>query len=79
MTRDHWAHLMADQEATLTEQEMSEGWHWCNEFDGLLVGPGMMEKKFCSVGAGCPANLQVTHPRDRPEPDQDSTSRSEPV
>jgi hypothetical protein len=26
---------------TLTKEEMEEGWHWCNEMDFLLVGPGM--------------------------------------
>jgi hypothetical protein len=24
----------------LTEEEWEEGWHWCHEFDGMLVGPG---------------------------------------
>lgn len=31
----------------LTEQEIEDGWHWCNDFDGLLVGPGMEEQKYC--------------------------------
>ncbi len=31
----------------LTEAEIAEGWHFCHEFDGLLVGPGSCELQFC--------------------------------
>lgn len=31
----------------LTEQEISEGWHFCYDFDGLLIGPGMGELNSC--------------------------------
>lgn len=31
----------------LTKAEIAEGWHWCNEFDWLLVGPGMSELACC--------------------------------
>ena len=31
----------------LTPQEISEGWHWCYDWDGLLVGPGMDECTHC--------------------------------
>lgn len=40
MTDDRWKFLMGNK---LTQEEMSRGWHWCPEFDGLLVGPGMGE------------------------------------
>jgi len=33
---------------TLTPGEMAEGWHWCMEFDDLLVGPGCGELRCCS-------------------------------
>jgi hypothetical protein len=33
--------------AELSPDEIEDGWHWCNEFDGLLVGPGMEELKYC--------------------------------
>lgn len=29
-------------------KEIEEGWHYCVEFDGLLVGPGMGELGCCS-------------------------------
>ena len=32
----------------LTQEEIAEGWHWCYEFDGLLVGPGMREMESCT-------------------------------
>lgn len=31
----------------LTDAEIEEGWHFCGEFDGLLVGPHMHELNFC--------------------------------
>lgn len=31
----------------LSEEEISEGWHWCPDWDGLLVGPGMPEQNGC--------------------------------
>ena len=32
----------------LTKEEYDQGWHWCNEWDGLLVGPSMREAIVCS-------------------------------
>lgn len=34
-------------EIELSADEMDEGWHFCHEFDGLLVGPGMGELASC--------------------------------
>lgn len=31
----------------LSDEEIAEGWHWCPEWDGLLVGPGMPEMESC--------------------------------
>lgn len=39
--------LMGDDDAKLTPAEKADGWHWCREFDNLLVGPGMGELKHC--------------------------------
>jgi hypothetical protein len=36
VTEQRYNQLMADPELALTDVEMSEGWHWCNSFDGLL-------------------------------------------
>lgn len=31
----------------LTQDEIDEGWHFCPDWDGMLVGPGMHEKEAC--------------------------------
>lgn len=31
----------------LTEEELKQGWHWCWEWDLMLVGPGMAELNCC--------------------------------
>jgi len=49
VTHERWLSLMEckDDSLNLTEEEFNEGWHFCAEWDGLLVGPGMMEYDFC--------------------------------
>ena len=32
----------------LTEEEWEQGYHWCYEWDGMLVGPGQPEALVCS-------------------------------
>lgn len=32
----------------LTKEEYHQGWHWCNEWDGMLVGPSTQEALVCS-------------------------------
>lgn len=59
MKDKRWKELMADENGTLTKEEMEQGWHWCLDFDLLLVGPGMGEQHNC-------------HCFDKPNPDLDS-------
>lgn len=47
MTDLRYAELMLDDSATLTPDELAEGWHWCPEWDDLLVWPGMEEANYC--------------------------------
>jgi hypothetical protein len=50
MTEERYKALMDDETATqgnLTDAEIKEGWHFCCEFDGLLIGPGMGEMEHC--------------------------------
>jgi len=47
MTEDRWYGLAFAGDGELTEEEIQEGWHFCYEFDGLLVGPGMGELSCC--------------------------------
>ena len=32
----------------LTDEEYNQGWHWCGEWDDMLVGPGSLEALVCS-------------------------------
>ncbi len=50
MTDTRFAELMKDDGAELTEAEVCEGWHFCNEFDGLLVNwrDKASEGQFCT-------------------------------
>lgn len=49
MTTERWLELQEskDPHIRISDAELAEGWHWCAEFDGLLVGPGMSELRFC--------------------------------
>jgi hypothetical protein len=31
----------------LTAEEIAEGWHFCPDWDGMLLGPGMVEFNEC--------------------------------
>ena len=37
MTTGRYNELLNNLELSLTMDEIKEGWHFCNEFDGLLV------------------------------------------
>lgn len=50
MTSERWSALMNDDASCLTREEMADGWHWCLDWDQLLVGPGMMEMEHCTCG-----------------------------
>jgi hypothetical protein len=49
MNRERYIEL--DRSGTgLTKEEWEQGWHWCNEWDGMLVGPNTDEALVCSCG-----------------------------
>lgn len=47
MERSRYNALMQSDDLPLTLVEIMDGWHFCNEWDGLLVGPGMGELEVC--------------------------------
>jgi len=47
MTDERYNALMRSDVLPLTEAEIADGWHFCWEFDGLLIGPGWIELEFC--------------------------------
>lgn len=48
MNEARWRKLMEDDSIELTREEIRQGWHFCPEWDGLLIGPGMKETESCS-------------------------------
>lgn len=48
MSNQRWIELMNDPALGLTEDEIEQGWHFCPEWDSLLIGPGMKELDCCT-------------------------------
>lgn len=48
ISRERWNQLMSDDEMSLTKEEIKAGWHFCWDWDGLLIGPGMGEMEHCT-------------------------------
>lgn len=49
MPLDRWTSLMKGSPAKpMTVEEIEAGWHYCPEWDGLLIGPGMSEEDACT-------------------------------
>jgi len=52
MTSERYWELEGFYDGKLTEEEVKEGWHFCPDWDGLLVGPGMSEHECCTCRKG---------------------------
>lgn len=48
MSDERWHLLMKNDDEQLTDDEIEEGWHFCWDWDGLLIGPGMGEMERCT-------------------------------
>jgi hypothetical protein len=48
MTKKRYNLLMKNDDEPLTQKEQREGWHFCWDWDGLLISPDMGEFKFCT-------------------------------
>jgi hypothetical protein len=48
MDYPRWRALMEDWDLKLSVDEIAVGWHFCWDWDGLLVGPTMPEKFSCN-------------------------------
>lgn len=46
MTPERWEKLNREGKG-LTLEEYKQGWHYCVEWDLMLVGPGMCELEAC--------------------------------
>jgi len=51
MSEERWNYLMqpfdGDESVMLTAQELADGWHWCDEWDGLLIHADDREFEHC--------------------------------
>lgn len=54
MTDERYAEIMEDDTVRLTEEEIAEGFHFCPDFDGLLVGPSSPEIDSCTCNTNTP-------------------------
>jgi hypothetical protein len=41
----------------ITQEEWNAGWHWCYDWDCMLVGPGMQAQESCL----CFKGVYVSH------------------
>jgi hypothetical protein len=48
MTDERYNYLERTLKSFLTMDEINEGWHWCNDYDYMLVGPDMPEWENCT-------------------------------
>lgn len=52
MDKNRWNFLMWDNDQTkehnLTQEEADAGWHWCGDWDDLLIHPDDEEFKSCN-------------------------------
>ena len=48
MTPERYQELTADPKARLSKRELAEGYHFCPDWDFLLIGPGFQELQSCS-------------------------------
>ena len=45
-------HAIDAETEKLTKAELAIGWHFCGDWDGMLIGPGVSEMECCA----CPCN-----------------------
>jgi hypothetical protein len=54
MTQERWNELMkpfeGNEDMMLTAEELADGWHWCEEWDGLLINIDDREFEHCKCG-----------------------------
>lgn len=48
MNNERYIELERSNSLPLTEEEIKKGWHWCGDWDYMLVGPGMAAVESCT-------------------------------
>ena len=52
MTPERMRQLEREPSAVITKEEFSEGWHFCPDWDYMLVGPDTPEGECCTCDDG---------------------------
>lgn len=63
MTSERYNELMGNKDASLTNEEVMEGWGFCNEYDGLLLNT--VTSPECLNCGICTPNTIAPPPRQR--------------
>jgi hypothetical protein len=48
MNEQRYRELMGSPDAKITDEEWEEGWHYCPDWDFLLIGPETIESEACT-------------------------------
>ena len=65
ISTERWNAWMESNVLGFTQEELDAGWHFCREYDGLVVGPGMDEETTCACFGG--VNFKKRRILDTPE------------
>ena len=66
MNSNRWQELMRYGDSQLTDQELADGWHFCWDWDGLLINPEMGEWGENPLECGCGFSPQIDRPQTDP-------------
>jgi hypothetical protein len=61
MSQERRRELTNNLNLELTKEEYNAGWHFCCEWDGMLIGPGMPEFEECCSHRKSTCILQNTY------------------
>jgi hypothetical protein len=59
MNRQRYLDLERHEACLLTDSEIEEGWHFCEEWEFKLIGPGMQELRCCDCPCAAEAKKEV--------------------
>lgn len=62
MTPERYRELNSAASGTLTAEEMRAGWHFCPDWDFLLINPSEPEGESCCCAPWTPEQIAKTHP-----------------
>lgn len=72
MSKSRWSDLFSGASDEFTPDERASGWHFCPEWDGAPIGPGMRESTACyCFSAGDPRRTILD--RYKPEEEEDAS------